>query len=53
MRNDNILLCWRTYLLVGELCAEPVLCFMQRELSPVGKGCSFFGFQESLANRLA
>lgn len=29
------------------------LCFAlwKRELSPVGKGCSFFGFQESLANR--
>lgn len=52
MRNDSILLVhWLECPLVGGLCAEPVLCFKQRELSPVGKGCDFFGFQESLANR--
>lgn len=47
MRNDSVLLVpWL------ENCAEPELCFTRRELSPVGKGCSF-GFQESLVNRLA
>lgn len=47
MGNDSVLLVpWL------ENCAEPELCFKWRELSPVGKGCSF-GFQESLVNRLA
>lgn len=53
LRNDNILLVhWLECHLVEGLWAKPVLCFIQRELSPVGKGC-YFGFQDSLANRLA